>query len=445
MKDTIISSFDNTLAKHFKRLAGTNQGINGLCIKFFSLVSCMLLALREIEISSSEPSSIERYRYESFVEAMSDFGIEEGKNIRQIIDMLIEKKYIALGDNGVLIPMKPTMIMAKLIDKIFPKMPGIHFIAFTVQTIQEALTNRNSIDEAISRYDQTLYNHGKALSNNSSVSDAKKTQTIDKQHFYNNNESCAKKSWEKTVHHDQGVLTALKKIFQSDKKNTTFLNKTVVLPKNTKPKHEIKIREVHFKQAIVKNEIMLKDKGMPQQPVNTGNENISSSANNMPDESLPLVKEAVSDEKPIPLPKCSLEPLQKPQPNEIEPLVLSLTPVSICDKAEENDKSIADRITTFEEELALICPCCKVFMLKKMATTTGKFYYVCSSEMCNFISWGRPHHIVCKRCGNPFLIEVGDSTEETLLKCPRATCKHRQSSTPKKVKVVRKRLVRRRN
>jgi ssDNA-binding Zn-finger/Zn-ribbon topoisomerase 1 len=108
------------------------------------------------------------------------------------------------------------------------------------------------------------------------------------------------------------------------------------------------------------------------------------------------------------------------------------------------DDSIADQIAAFEKDLSLTCPICRESVLKEQSTAAGKIYYTCPHDSCNFISWGKPHHIECGRCKNPFLIEVTDISGEMILKCPRATCQHRQNLSPKRVKVVRKRLVRRR-
>ncbi|HLZ19526.1 MAG TPA: hypothetical protein VKO67_07925, partial [Smithellaceae bacterium] len=113
-----------------------------------------------------------------------------------------------------------------------------------------------------------------------------------------------------------------------------------------------------------------------------------------------------------------------------------------------DDEAIAAKIAAFEKELALVCPICKVNALKEEKTVAGKLFYSCTSDKCNFISWGRPHHIQCARCKNPFMVEVTESTGQMVLKCPRATCQHRQPLSPATpaggVKtVVRKRLVRR--
>jgi ssDNA-binding Zn-finger/Zn-ribbon topoisomerase 1 len=107
------------------------------------------------------------------------------------------------------------------------------------------------------------------------------------------------------------------------------------------------------------------------------------------------------------------------------------------------DDDIANRIAAFEKDLALTCPICRENVLKEQSTAAGKIYYSCPSNDCNFISWGKPHLLECKRCKNPFLVEVTDTSGQIILKCPRATCQHRQGLSPKRVKVVRKRLVRR--
>jgi ssDNA-binding Zn-finger/Zn-ribbon topoisomerase 1 len=91
-----------------------------------------------------------------------------------------------------------------------------------------------------------------------------------------------------------------------------------------------------------------------------------------------------------------------------------------------DEENIEARITAFEEDLSYQCPMCKVSRIQACTTGTGKTYYRCSSDTCNFISWGRPHHIPCPRCGNLFLIESLDRNGEILLKCPRATCRHWQ-------------------
>ena len=86
------------------------------------------------------------------------------------------------------------------------------------------------------------------------------------------------------------------------------------------------------------------------------------------------------------------------------------------------------RIMTFEEDLALECPICKRSKVTVENTATGKSYYKCSKKECNFISWGKPHHIPCPKCNNPFLLEASNKAGKTIVKCPRATCRYRKKA-----------------
>ena len=137
-------------------------------------------------------------------------------------------------------------------------------------------------------------------------------------------------------------------------------------------------------------------------------------------------------------------------PSEITVSIEKEEPAGVVDAVKNPegipvDDEVAKKIAAFEKELALVCPICKTGILQENSTAAGKIYYACASDKCNFISWGRPHNISCARCKNPFLVEVTDAAGQTILRCPRATCQHRQAlnAAPGGVKVVRKRLVRR--
>jgi hypothetical protein len=86
------------------------------------------------------------------------------------------------------------------------------------------------------------------------------------------------------------------------------------------------------------------------------------------------------------------------------------------------DDGIEKRIVSFKEDLAMQCPMCKIAKVQAKETATGKSYYKCSNKDCNFISWGKPYHIVCPQCQNPFLVETSNRGGKPILKCPRATC-----------------------
>jgi len=96
------------------------------------------------------------------------------------------------------------------------------------------------------------------------------------------------------------------------------------------------------------------------------------------------------------------------------------------DSLEKADDIIEKQIAALEEDLAMQCPMCKKGTIQSEETMTGKFYYKCSNKDCDFISWGKPYHIVCPQCQNPFLVETSNRDGKPILKCPRATCRYWQ-------------------
>ena len=94
---------------------------------------------------------------------------------------------------------------------------------------------------------------------------------------------------------------------------------------------------------------------------------------------------------------------------------------------DRTDDSIDERIAALEKDLAMQCPMCKSGRIEKEETAADKVYYKCSSKECVFISWGKPYHLVCPMCNNPFLVEISQKDKKTTLKCPRATCSHWQN------------------
>ena len=95
------------------------------------------------------------------------------------------------------------------------------------------------------------------------------------------------------------------------------------------------------------------------------------------------------------------------------------------------DDEVGNRIETFEKELTMPCPICSTGHVKSEQTAKDQLFYLCTSETCDFISWGKPYHLACPLCKNPFLVEITDSAGMNSLKCPgqaavtRATCKRK--------------------
>jgi ssDNA-binding Zn-finger/Zn-ribbon topoisomerase 1 len=97
-----------------------------------------------------------------------------------------------------------------------------------------------------------------------------------------------------------------------------------------------------------------------------------------------------------------------------------------------SDEALEERISAFEQDLAMACPVCSRGKIEKKDTAKGKSFYVCNQEACVFVSWGKPFHLECPRCKNPFLIQATAKAGETVLRCPRATCRYQQGMPEQK-------------
>lgn len=421
MKDSLRSQFDEILGRHFERLIGTKQGIGGLPLNIATIGCFVLLGGREIEIGNSPSEAIERYTHDTFLREAADMGIPPDDYLKTWLQDMIQRGYAEVDSEGRFLTQQSTVIMARLLDRIFPKMPGINFLAYIGQTIEEATTGRTDTEAAISRFDQTLKHHGVPVSRQKSphVSSSKGTEK---------SQASADDQQKNLLSREQILAELYSRSKTREEPTTTPSSRT---------SHKILAGGSVLKTVKV-DEILPKEEMCPE------------IIQNMEEE-----KKGVSIESPNTVEHSPVQDVKTQDVHEtIQEKIISgeldvdeVEGQELIDETGEEestqDDDIANRIAAFEKDLALTCPICRKNVLKEQSTAAGKIYYSCPSKDCNFISWGKPHLIECKRCKSPFLVEVTDTAGQIILKCPRATCQYRQGLSPKRVKVVRKRLVRR--
>jgi hypothetical protein len=421
MKDSLRFQFDEILGRHFERLIGTKQGIGGLPLNIATIGCFVLLGGREIEIDNAPSEAIERYTHDTFLHEAADMGIPPDDYLKTWLQDMIQRGYVEVDSEGRFLTQQATVIMARLLDRIFPKMPGINFLAYIGQTIEEATSGRTDMEAAISRFDQTLKHHGVPVSRQKilHVSPSKGTEMS-----------------QASANEQQKIKLSREQILAE----LYSRSKDREVPDVSPP--SLSSRKILTGGTVLKtlkvDEILPKEEVFPETIRNTerAKEEATTKSPNLVEHS------PVQDVKTQDVHETIQEKIISGEldVDEVEGQEL------IDETGEEEstqDDDIANRIAAFEKDLALTCPICRKNVLKEQSTAAGKIYYSCPSKDCNFISWGKPHLIECKRCKSPFLVEVTDTAGQIILKCPRATCQYCQGLSPKRVKVVRKRLVRR--
>lgn len=391
MQEDLKVQFEQIFVKHYERLTNSQQSVGGLPFTLENIVCFILFGGRELDIEDIYGDVSERYSMETFMADAREAGIETDDHLKKAISSMVAQKFLHLQPDNHFYSYQATRETARMLNRVYPKMQGMSMLAYIGQTIQEVESGRVDPESALSRFDQTLQKQGVPLP----------------------------KPKIPVITPPPKPAAAPKKAEESKSGSSRVIRDYVVT-------------------SAVKAKV---EKIAPQEEVPVQPEVEPAPKKPAPPPEMPEKEETIAAVTPVEPPQNEAgeavpapeEPAPKPAAKE---------------EAVVDDEAIAARIAAFEKELALVCPICKTSALKEEKTSAGKLFYSCTSEKCNFISWGRPHHIQCARCKNPFMVEVTDSAGQVFLKCPRATCQHRQPLTAIPVAggvktVVRKRLVRR--
>jgi len=436
----VLNVFDGIIFKHLERLIGSGYGVGELPLNSATISLIILLMDRENEINRFPSDETNRYDIKSLIKDFEEFGFDAAYDVNMVVEEMIRKGYIHTEDHR-LIPQKPTISMARLIDLIFPKMPGMNLVAYLVQTMDEVTSKRKDLDSAVSQFDQVLQMQSVPLKKESNQSEI--TMVSDTSDDTENELK------------PPAILGRKSSDNFSDPSNASSAGPKVLSSEAYKGK--IEIRKVDFGTSGLEDVDPDKKSSDEHKPIQ--NEASGTPINHTETEPHDDADSIISDTKLTPYFKKSEEAVSVEQNPNIND---GVTKLAILDSADDNEHSLSDptsteqdeervdqneddpgttdekeiikdddiekRITAFEEDLALECPICKQSKVTVENTGTGKPYYKCSNKDCNFISWGKPYHIPCPKCNNPFLIEASDPTGEAILKCPRATCRYRKKT-----------------
>jgi len=481
VENKIGNRFDEILGRHVKRLLGARYGIGGLPVTI-NAISCIILLAEQVKNEKRGIARSEQYTRQMLCDGLTEMCLDADEVMDMIIPDMIHRGYIQIDpDRGIFIK-EHTVRMAQLFDYIFPEMPGINLVAYLAQAMDEVKSGRKSLETAGDHFDQTLKIHGVALKKRqtpekqkeiSAPADRQKALKREREILASLTESRrftrskvikgsdADALYQKSVTGAERAPVPSSDVAASspggrlhrDKKRKS--GKTQPSELSTGGNRLLEIQENRPAEtgsvAYEGDGIREPLKGIAETAGHdTATPDISSQVLSGKSH---LTEKEVSPEKalhdlPLDHEKTSSSPEAEIQahPSSPEGTLKSekYETVQTADaKSDEktgkeldvppgegipegDDDVIEREITAFEEGLAMQCPICRIADIKSQETSTGKFYYVCSDKNCTFISWGKPYHLACPECDNPFLVESSAGDGKTILKCPRSTCPHWQ-------------------
>ena len=468
--------FDATLAQHIERLIGTSKGIAALPLNLGTISCLRLLAERETEIEAFPSNPPERYTHQTFQNDLAELGLDLHEEVKTALQDMVQKEYLEIDANGSLFAKKPAISMAKLLDRVFPGMPVMNLLAYLVQTIDEVLSGRKELESAISQFDQTLRVQGVGPSREKRRPEMAATPNKDRKQSTRDTRLRLSDTYlrgkAETREQTAPVSSSEPKILSASGQVSQFEVKELFPKGETSAKIVGDLAEDAVAQSLEKykeatgpepeerpTELPASIETAPpceeptvstettqdispesdfEEPHFSG-ETLSEDASleDVPSDderSLPVSK-PVELETNLPAdmegekPETTADQIETVQTEKGRLTVETEHEMGVISEAHKtirSDDLIEERIAAFEQDLAMVCPVCKTGKIKAEQTAKGKLYYVCSNKNCVFVSWGRPYHAACPQCGNSFLIESTERHRKTILRCPRATCRHRQ-------------------
>jgi hypothetical protein len=396
--------FDRVLKRHIRRLLDVNDS-DHLPPYSLNMIACLLvLAEREKEMTEFPSTPLKHYTRETFLKDLDEIGIDPDDSIMVEIQNLSQTGYIAIGENEEYHILEPATRLLSLLDAIFPILPGLSLVAYILQAIEEVMSGRKEMIQAIRQFDETLLTRGESISK----------QRIDALRRQRAAAAAVKKFDPAVQKQRESYLEKLKAL--RFKQRDPSVDSAIVLTSGYSGKVEIR-------------ELFPKTPEPPEPAPQTEDKAIVTAATERSIDVLP----------PPPPPAEIIEPgiasgiSEKTHETELtlpagQIQELKGATASSAGKEEDAQKDasiedlIAKKIQAFEEQLAMTCPVCKEGKILTDITEKNKTYYYCSNKACGLVSWGKPHHMACPVCENPFLIEFQQKDEGVGLKCPRATC-----------------------
>lgn len=448
----LLAGFNDTLVQHMERLLGFKLGPAGMPLTVTTLACLALLSDREDDLKGSNAEA--RYTNEGLLAELSNLGLREYGECGDILRQLAEKDYVRPAPEGGVMPNPVALRLEALLERIFPKMPGLNFVAYVTQTLGEVKTGRKDLALALSQFDQTLTMQGVSVVKRKPASPSKERPST-----LRRNPPPPVSSTQAPLPfrpRPEPTVTDLKARMPSEAQRPRVLGSAV------SPLQPSQVREFRMGDLGPDSEGTSESATVePNEPLN---------APSVPATEAPPAQTEALDA--VPLVRSRTDTEIEEGPSDVAPAVpntgdqpsqsFARSDAASGDDAsadhgaqalELDEKRIEQQILAFEEELSLWCPMCKKDRVEAKTTPTGKTYYKCASPDCHFVSWGRPLHHPCPKCENPFLIQISDKSGGIAYKCPRATCNFYRLAGEGNVapdatgaiarKVIRRRVVRR--
>lgn len=403
----------------------------------------------------------EYYTFEGLATDLNDFAMPFDIPTLLMLQSMIDTDYLALMPNATWRCKENTAKLINVMNKAFPSMRSINLSAYFEQTVNEVVSGRKPLAFALQQFDQTLMMQGNVL--------VKVKVPVTPRARLKTSRSIIKTPAGEPLAPPVSAGAPL---------SSTTEQEAAAPEEITAPVVEIpaeQILEPAAEEPVIEEAVAEEASAetaptapLMEQTVCSGEEALSEEAETQAEDSGQAAADAAAatqelfakaateieapPEESAPAPVPAAGPV-KPCPECGRPLLLkedrfgkywSCSGHPDCRHSESHEKETA---------LAMACPLCQVGSVVTKRTPTGKLFYVCPEQNCEFMAWSKPFPLACQVCDSPFLVEKKNLAGKVFLRCPRAGCNFMQplpgdedvggllaSDQPKKKKVLVRRV-----
>lgn len=387
----------------------------------------------------------EYYSFEGLAADLADFSLEIDGMTVAMLQQMLDNNYLRMMPDGSFRCAENTFKLVSVMNRAFPSMKGIQLSAYLAQTIEEAVSGRKHLAAALQQFDQTMMMRGEVLVKMAMPVSIQKRGISSRSVIRLPEEAGSAKI------QDSGGGAAPAQVA----KETLPLVQESLLDAGAQPSPESGVESAAADGAP--QTVPAGEGGSASGGVEAGESEREEPGPGKEEAQEPIaldepaaVEQIASPELAAATEKIFAEAatsIEEPAPPAagagISPVVEPNGP------AAESGKPCPDcgRVLLLKEDrfgkywycsghpqcrhsesyekdggVGLFCPVCRIGTVVTKHTPTGKTFYVCPEQDCEFMAWSKPHAIACQVCDSPFLVEKKSLDGGLSLRCPRAGC-----------------------
>lgn len=428
----IMEQLDNILESSFRKLDQINVLGQSISMDMVTVAALHLLTERESEFEEDELNKIQRYNRKSFLNDMTEIGLEIDDDLMRKVQAVMDLGYVKIDAEGGYHTDAISRELVANINKMFPGMPGMNLVAYVIQTHEEIISGRKDLDKGLEQFEKALASRGRPLTfvHLRTEKKTEKQKAEERVKLAKEREESRKASEQlKKVYGER--LALLRQSMLKQAKDPMVVTKRAIGSEDITIK-EIspqKVKEAQERERQEKERLERERIERERAELQRQKDEVDRLAREK-EEQARLEQERVEAER-LARETREMEAQERIR-LEIETKARMeqerLEKERSQKEQQSRELSVEEQIAAFEREQASTCPLCHQGKILQENTESNRTYYKCTNASCKFISWEKPHLYSCPQCRNPYLLEFRRPDGALGLKCPLATCSYAQNS-----------------